>query len=102
MRPKQLRFLVSVGAAFALTLGASACGDSDDSGDGGGDAAEATGIPEEFVAVTAAPEDAQEGGDLVVLSEGDIDYMDPGAAVLPGVLHGHAGDATRPRGVGTR
>ncbi len=81
MRPKQLRFLVSVGAAFALTLGASACGDSDDSGgDGGGEAVAATGIPEEFAAVVEAPEEAQQGGDLVVLSEGDVDYMDPGAA----------------------
>ena len=80
MRRKQFRFLASVGAAFALTLGASACGDGDDGGGDGGPAAAATGVPEEFAAVTAAAEGAQEGGDLVVLSEGDIDYMDPGAA----------------------
>ena len=30
--------------------------------------------------MTAAPDDAQEGGELTVLTEGDIDYMDPGAA----------------------
>ena len=39
-----------------------------------------TGIPEEFAAPTAAPDDAQRGGNLTLISEGDIDYMDPGAA----------------------
>ena len=40
----------------------------------------ATGVPEEFAPVTAAPDGAQQGGELLVLNEGDIDYMDPGAA----------------------
>ena len=37
----------------------------------------ASGIPSEFAAPTAAPDDARTGGDLTVLAAGDIDYMDP-------------------------
>jgi peptide/nickel transport system substrate-binding protein len=81
MRSK-LRLLIAIGFVAALALGASACGgdDDDDGGDGGAAATGATGIPEEFASPTAAPDDAQEGGELTVLATDDVDYMDPGAA----------------------
>jgi peptide/nickel transport system substrate-binding protein len=80
MRSK-LRLLIAIGFVAALTLGAWACGgDDDDDGDGGAAAAGETGIPEEFAAPTAAPDGAQDGGDLTVLATDDVDYMDPGAA----------------------
>jgi peptide/nickel transport system substrate-binding protein len=76
MRLKRLRLIVPVCALLALVFALSSCGE-----DGGGESAGgATGIPDEFAAPTAAPDDAQKGGHLTVLQEGDIDYMDPGAA----------------------
>jgi peptide/nickel transport system substrate-binding protein len=71
MRSK-LRCLVALGAVASLALTVSACGDDD----GGGGAA----VPSEFAPPTAAPDDAQKGGTLKVLANGDVDYMDPGAA----------------------
>jgi peptide/nickel transport system substrate-binding protein len=56
-------------AAFALGL--SACGGDDDGGGG------PTG---EFAPSTEAPGDAQKGGSLTIVSSGDVDNIDPGAA----------------------
>ena len=78
MRLKWLRLLVPVSAVLALAFVLSSCGSSrsgETSASSGG-----TGVPDEFAAVTAAPDNAKQGGDLTVLNEGDIDYMDPGAA----------------------
>jgi peptide/nickel transport system substrate-binding protein len=72
MRSK-LRCLLALGAVASLALTVSACGDDDG---GGGEAA----VPSEFAPPTAAPDDAQKGGTLKVLANGDVDYMDPGAA----------------------
>ena len=78
MRLKWLRPVAALCALAAITFVIAACGSDDSSSDtsGGG----STGVPEEFLATTVAPDDAQEGGELTILSEGDIDYMDPGAA----------------------
>ena len=78
MRLKWLRLLVPVGALLALAFVLSSCG----GGDGGdeGTTAATTSVPEEFAAVTAAPDGAKTGGELKVLSAGDVDYMDPGGA----------------------
>src|SRR5918996_3528186 len=77
MRSK-LRWRLLVGVVLVLALTVAACGGDDDDGEDG--ATTETGIPEEFTAPTAAPDDAQEGGELTVLASDDIDYMDPGAA----------------------
>ena len=77
MRSKRL--LIAICAIAALALAVSACGSDDDGGDDTSATGE-TGIPEEFAAPTAAPDDAQEGGELEVIASDDIDYMDPGAA----------------------
>jgi peptide/nickel transport system substrate-binding protein len=77
MRLKWLRPVAALCALAAITFVIAACGDSDE---GETTAGGETGVPEEFQPVTAAPDDAQEGGELTVLTEGDIDYMDPGAA----------------------
>jgi peptide/nickel transport system substrate-binding protein len=58
---------------LTLGLGLTACGDDDDDGGGGQTA-------EDFPPPTAPPDDAKRGGTLQVISAGDIDYMDPGAA----------------------
>src|SRR5918996_1403452 len=79
MRSK-LRWLFALVAVAILAATVSACGDDDDDDGGEAPAASETGIPEEFTAPTAAPDDAQEGGELTVLASDDIDYMDPGAA----------------------
>jgi len=76
MRLKWVRLLVPVGALLALALGLSSCGDDN----GGGESPATTSVPKEFAPVTAAPDDAKTGGELKVLSAGDIDYMDPGGA----------------------
>jgi peptide/nickel transport system substrate-binding protein len=57
----------------------SSCGSSGSSTSGSSSSASSA-IPSQFQAPTAAPSDAKSGGHLTVLSEGDIDYMDPGAA----------------------
>ncbi len=77
MRSKRL--LIAICAIATLALVVSACGSDDDGGDDSSATGE-TGIPEEFAAPTAAPDDAQEGGELEVIATDDIDYMDPGAA----------------------
>ena len=77
MRLKWLRPAVALSALLAFAFVLTACGDSDEGGTSGGGA---TGVPEEFQPDSAAPDDAQVGGDLTLLNEGDIDYMDPGAA----------------------
>jgi peptide/nickel transport system substrate-binding protein len=71
------RRLFALVVAVGLVFGVSACGSDDDEGDS---SSGGTGIPEEFVGPTEAPDDAQEGGDLKVIAAGDVDYMDPGAA----------------------
>jgi peptide/nickel transport system substrate-binding protein len=59
---------------FSLGLGLTACGGDDDDEGGGGETAA------DFPPPTAPPDDAKRGGTLQVISAGDIDYMDPGAA----------------------
>jgi peptide/nickel transport system substrate-binding protein len=71
----RLRWLLALGALAALALTVSSCGGDDDGG-GGGESA----VPSEFAAPLAAPDNAQKGGHLKVLANGDVDYMDPGAA----------------------
>ena len=77
------------GAIVALALTVSACGDDDDDST---TASSASRGESEFPPPTEAPADAQEGGDLTVIAASDVDYIDPGAAVLPVHLHGHLGD----------
>ena len=64
-------------AAAALAFVVSACGSDDDDSD---TSSSGSGIPEEFVGPTEAPDDAAEGGDLKVIAAGDVDYIDPGAS----------------------
>ena len=71
------RWLFALVAAAALALIVSACGSDDDDSD---TSSSGSGIPEEFVGPTEAPEDATEGGDLKVIAAGDVDYIDPGAS----------------------
>jgi peptide/nickel transport system substrate-binding protein len=69
------RVVAIVVALAALSAVVSACGGN---GNGSGSA---TNTPEsQFPAPTAAPSDAAKGGDLRVLTVGDVDYIDPGAA----------------------
>ena len=74
MRQRLLRVMMpGILAVAAVTL--AACGsDSSDSSTDTSDAAE------QFAAVTEAPDDAQQGGDLTVIAASDVDYIDPGAA----------------------
>jgi peptide/nickel transport system substrate-binding protein len=77
MRSKSLWVLAS-GLLLALALTISACGGSDDnSSSSSGSTASAS---NEFPAPTAPPDGAKQGGDLTVLTAGDVDYIDPGAA----------------------
>ena len=78
MRSTWLRLFLPALLLVALAGVLSACGGSSDSG--GGSTEESAGIPADFKAPLAASDNAQQGGDLTVLNEGDIDYMDPGAA----------------------
>src|SRR3954453_11773609 len=76
MQLRRLRLLLPVPVLIVLAGVLSSCG-------GGGDSTSSSatsGIPSQFRAVTAAPSDTKSGGHLTVLAEGDIDYMDPGAA----------------------
>ena len=77
MRSK-LRWLLPALAIVILATGLAACGDDDDEGDGGGEATSA--VPEEYAPPTEAPDDPQVGGELKILANGDVDYMDPGPA----------------------
>ena len=71
MRSK-LRWLMATGAIVVFALALQACGE-DDSGS-------ETTSETEFPAPTAAPDGAQEGGELTVIAASDVDYIDPGAA----------------------
>ena len=95
MRTK-LRWLLALGAIVALALAVSACG-SDDSGDSS--SSSSSSASGEFAPPTEAPCDAQQGGELTVISASDVDYMDPGAAYYQYTLHGHLGDPVEPRGL---
>jgi peptide/nickel transport system substrate-binding protein len=79
MRTKWLAPLASLLALFLSAFVLAACGSDDESGSSSSAAGD-TGVPEEFQPVTEAADDAQAGGDLTILSEGDIDYVDPGAS----------------------
>ena len=76
MRLTRLRLVVPALLLLAAAVVLSACGSSGSSSSSGSEA----GIPSDFKAPTAAPDNAQKGGTLTELNEGDIDYMDPGAA----------------------
>jgi peptide/nickel transport system substrate-binding protein len=73
MRRMPLKAVLPV-LLLLFTLGLAACGDDDEGGGGGGQTAA------DFPPATAPPDDAKKGGTLQVISEGDIDFMDPGAA----------------------
>ena len=73
----KLRWLLALGAIVALALTVSACGGDDDESSDSTDTSEAA---EEFAAPTAAPDGAQQGGELTVIAASDVDYIDPGAA----------------------
>src|SRR4051812_13768854 len=76
MRLTRLRLLLPALLVAALAVALASCG-----GSGGSSSdEESAGIPSEFKAPTAAPDNAAKGGTLTELNEGDIDYMDPGAA----------------------
>ncbi|MQA75679.1 MAG: hypothetical protein GEU88_15290, partial [Solirubrobacterales bacterium] len=82
MRSK-LRWAIVPGLVLAASVVLAACGsDSDDSGDEGASQAEVSGALEEFAPATAAPEGAQQGGELTVLAAADVGagYTDPGIA----------------------
>jgi peptide/nickel transport system substrate-binding protein len=64
------RLLLPVLVAL-FAVGVVACGDDDDDG-----AEVAQG---DFAPVTEAPDDAEQGGTLEVISAGDVDFIDPGA-----------------------
>src|SRR5919197_6229934 len=78
MQFRRLRLLLPVPVLILVAGVLSSCG-----GGGGttsASSAASSQIPSQFQAPTAAPSDAKSGGHLTVLAEGDIDYMDPGAA----------------------
>ncbi len=73
MRSTKLRALVlGLGALLALVL--AACGSSSTSSQS------ASATASKFAPPTAPPSSAQKGGTLTVLTAGDVDYIDPGAA----------------------
>ena len=73
--PTKLRWMLALGAIVALALTVSACGSDDDS-----DTSDSSSADSEFAPATAAPDGAQEGGDMTVIAASDVDYIDPGAA----------------------
>ena len=62
------RRLAGVLSAAVLALGAAGCGGD---GDGGSDGASGTGA-------AGASAEGKKGGEVTVLSAGDVDYVDPG------------------------
>jgi peptide/nickel transport system substrate-binding protein len=76
MRLTRLRLLLPALLVAGLAVVLSSCGGGESTTGG----EESAGIPSAFKAPTAAPDNAAKGGTLTVLNEGDIDYMDPGAA----------------------
>ena len=73
MRNK-LRWLLALGAIVALALTVSACGSGDST------SSDTSSSSNEFAPITQAPSDAQQGGELTVISASDVDYIDPGAS----------------------
>ncbi len=73
--PTKLRWMLALGAIVALALTVSACGSDDDS-----DTSSSSSADTEFAPSTAAPDGAQQGGDMTVIAASDVDYIDPGAA----------------------
>ena len=71
---RKLHWALIPALLLVLALGLAACGDDDDDG-GGGDAPARTSRPP-----TAPPDDAKKGGTLTVITAGDVDFIDPGAA----------------------
>lgn len=61
-----------------FSLGLVACG-SDNDGGGDSDDAAPTTASNDFPPLYEAPDDSQQGGELTVISGGDVDYLDPGA-----------------------
>jgi peptide/nickel transport system substrate-binding protein len=80
MRSK-LRWAILPGLVLVASVVFAACG-SDNGGDEEQSQSEVSGALEEFAPVTAAPDDAQQGGDLTVLAAADVGagYTDPGIA----------------------
>jgi peptide/nickel transport system substrate-binding protein len=72
MRSK-LVWAIVPGLIALLGLALSSCG----GGDNNESVSETQG---KFAPATAPPDNAQKGGDLTVISSGDVDYIDPGAA----------------------
>src|SRR5688572_28769334 len=66
--------LLGIVALLAISLFLVACGDDEGTS---GTSSTADG---QFQPPTEAPDDAAEGGELLVLAAGDVDYIDPGAA----------------------
>src|SRR3954453_1617880 len=79
MQLRRLRLLLPVPVLILLAGVLSSCGSSGSRTSSSSSSATSA-IPSQFQAPTAAPSDAKSGGHLTVLAEGDIDYMDPGAA----------------------
>ena len=75
MRLTRLRLLLPALLVAGLAIALSSCG-----GGGNTSGSAESGIPSDFKAPTAAPDNAQKGGTLTELNGGDIDHMDPGAA----------------------
>jgi peptide/nickel transport system substrate-binding protein len=75
MRLTRLRLLLPALLVAGLANALSSCG-----GGGSTSGSAESGIPSDFKAPTAAPDNAQKGGTLTELNGGDIDHMDPGAA----------------------
>ena len=73
MRSKLL-WVLAAGVLVALPFAVSACGGGSD------ETSSSSTAGGEFAPPTAAPDGAQQGGDLNVLAAGDVDYIDPGAA----------------------
>ncbi len=73
MRNK-LRWLLALGAIVALALTVSACGSGDST------SSDTSSSSNDFAPITQAPSDAQQGGELTVISASDVDYIDPGAS----------------------
>jgi peptide/nickel transport system substrate-binding protein len=72
MRLRWLKVLLPALAVAGLAVALASCG-----GGGGG---EESVTSSKFAPPTAAPDNAQKGGTLTVISSGDVDYIDPGAA----------------------
>jgi len=72
MRLRWLRFLLPLALLAGLGGALASCG--------GGGGEEETAVSSKYAPPTAPPDNAQKGGTLTVISSGDVDYIDPGAA----------------------